>query len=1276
MFTVPASTLLSGLRYVCMPFIILCTLAVPAPVSALEQVTLQLKWLHQFQFAGYYAAVQQGYYRDAGLNVTIVPATPGKDPVLNVINGTAQYGVGTSSLLLERNAGKPVVALAVIFQHSAQILLAREYSTVQTIHSLLGKRLILRPQSEELLAYLTKEGVTMERLEQSYTVQDLISGKADAVSGYITNEPDILARAGFPYHAYTPRSAGIDFYGDNLFTTESELKNHPARAKAFREASLKGWHYALQNPEEIINLIISDYSPHADRAHLKFEAEQIKNLIQPDLVEIGYMHEGRWRHIADTYNELGMLPKNVNLTKFMYDPHPDKDLKLIYQIVAVASGLLLLFFAVRLIIASRKLKVSDRQLRRMNESLEEQVLARTEDVRAAHEHLELMTSAVPSVLYQFLSKPTGEWKFLYMSKGIIDLYGVTPEDALRDHSFLTNCILPEDLVSHRESVAEATRHLQHWVHEHRIKTPGGKVKWVRGQAIPQSNDNGSVLWNGVLIDITERKLAEDELRCAKENVEAAKEQLLLAAQAGGVGFWEYDVVNDTLVWDQQMYSMYGIQPDSFENVYQAWVKVLHPDDVLRVNDDVKLALSGEKEYVLEFRVVWPDYSIHTISAAGIVQRDESGKPLRMIGTNWDLTTIRLAEEEILKISNKLKETNSELNSALISAKQSNNAKSQFLSNMSHEIRTPLNAIIGFSALTLNSELSPRQRDYIQKVNNAGEALLSVINDILDFSKIEAGQLKLEQIPFMLEPLLANAVSMLQSKAALKGLPIRIETSQDINSCLIGDPHRLGQVIVNLLANAVKFTEQGGIVLETALLNNENGQQQLTISVRDTGIGIPAKKINKLFKPFTQADESTTRRFGGTGLGLSICKQLVELMGGTIGCKSKSGHGSTFSFTVCFPVCGYKELQQCMTHCSTVAKNTQVSFDFSNSRILLVEDNEVNRQLAVELLHGTGVTIDEAADGAQAVELLFNGTHAYDLVLMDIQMPIMDGYMATRLIRADRRFDALPIIAMTAHALLDEQEKILLSGMDAHIAKPIDARSMLRMVALFLGTHDSSAATPEYTAVSGGDTAWSTAMPELDVAGALERLDGNRKIYDWLLRSFLENKSGTVAEIQDALNSGDMELAERLAHTLKSSAGSIGVVELESLMQSLETAICQGEPAVDQAEIISRSAALMEHLLTTLASQLPALVPPASSTTTIALDTAVVTPILERLLGYIHACDCTAERYLDDFHNELLALPVQDLELLKKHLKNFDFRDAEGVLVALAKQHGIELHHAE
>ena len=308
--------------------------------EAPEKVTLQLKWTHQFQFAGYYAAVSQGYYRDAGLDVTINPAISGRDPADAVLNGTAEYGVGTSSLLLLRNAGKPVVTLAVILQHSPYILLTGEQSTSQTIHSLAGKRLMLEPQADELVAYLKKEGLPLEKMQllpHSFNTHDLIDGKVDVVAAYVTDEPDSLNRAGFHYRAYSPRSAGIDFYGDNLYTTEKELKGHPARARAFREASLKGWHYALDHSDEIIDLIIARYAPGANRAHLKYEAQQTRQLIQPELIEIGYSNPGRWRHIAETYAELGMLPKDIDLLPFIYDPNPDHGRAVLYR---TASALL------------------------------------------------------------------------------------------------------------------------------------------------------------------------------------------------------------------------------------------------------------------------------------------------------------------------------------------------------------------------------------------------------------------------------------------------------------------------------------------------------------------------------------------------------------------------------------------------------------------------------------------------------------------------------------------------------------------------------------------------------------------------------------------------------------------------------------------------------------------------------------------------------------------------------------------------------------------------
>lgn len=338
-----------------------------AQVSTPERVTLQLKWKHQFQFAGYYAAIAQGYYRDAGLDVQLLEAQPDTDPVQQVLDGSADFGVGTSALLLSRYAGKPVVVLANVFQHSALALVMREDSPTDSIHSLAGRTLMLEAHADELLAYLRREGVdpaSLHYLPHHFDAQDLIDGRVDAMSVYLTDEPFFLDQAGFRYLTFTPRSAGIDFYGDNLFTSEQQITLHPQRVRAFRAASLRGWDYALRHPDEIIELILSQYSQRHSRAQLAFEAQQMQALIRDDLVELGYSHPGRWRHIADTYAELGLLPRGASIEGLLYQPHP----QLPAWLPRAATGLALLLLAAGLF--SIWLHRLNRRLRRQNHALE------------------------------------------------------------------------------------------------------------------------------------------------------------------------------------------------------------------------------------------------------------------------------------------------------------------------------------------------------------------------------------------------------------------------------------------------------------------------------------------------------------------------------------------------------------------------------------------------------------------------------------------------------------------------------------------------------------------------------------------------------------------------------------------------------------------------------------------------------------------------------------------------------------------------------------------
>ena len=288
--------------------------------SGLESVVLQLKWRHQFQFAGYYAAVQQGYYREAGLDVLLVQAQPGVDSAEEVMQGRADFGVGTSELLLRRARGEPVVLLATIFQHSPLVLLARKEADIPDLQALHDQPIMLEPQSAELLAYFKYEGVDPEKLHlvhHNFEVLDLIAGKVAAMSAYVTDEPYRLKQAGMEYMIFTPRAGGIDFYGDNLFTTENQIRLHPERVRRFREASLRGWEYAMAHPEELIEYIQKQYQPKKSLGHLQFEAEQMKQLLHPGLIEIGHSNPGRWRHMANTYAEFGMMPKSFDLRGFL-----------------------------------------------------------------------------------------------------------------------------------------------------------------------------------------------------------------------------------------------------------------------------------------------------------------------------------------------------------------------------------------------------------------------------------------------------------------------------------------------------------------------------------------------------------------------------------------------------------------------------------------------------------------------------------------------------------------------------------------------------------------------------------------------------------------------------------------------------------------------------------------------------------------------------------------------------------------------------------------------
>ena len=996
--------------------------------------------------------------------------------------------------------------------------------------------------------------------------------------------------------------------------------------------------------------------------------------------------------------------------------------------------------------------------------------------------------------------------------------GYPLEYALGKHvvSFLHHEEIPVFLALFTEVVQSGKPDLDK---ECRLLHQNGTSLWFRFSVNPAKNSAGVVThFVGSATDITEQKRTEQAIRSSEAKFrtlfESTGEAVMLV---GSHGFLD---CNDMAV------RLFGCQD-------RADLLAHTPIDFSPPNQP-----GGKSSFVLAEEWRFKAFEEGSVSYEWMYQRLDG----RTFPSEVSLTALGLegqpAVQVVVRDITKRKRLEEEILRAKDAALEASQAKGNFLANMSHEIRTPMNAIIGLSHLCLMTELSAKQKDYLQKIHGSANSLLRIINDILDFSKIEANRLDMESVAFTLEEVLSSLAMVIGIKAQDKGLEFLLETDRAVPPNLVGDSLRLGQILTNLANNAVKFTEKGEVLVAIELLKETEKDVTLRFSVRDTGIGMNEEQKGKLFQAFSQADTSTTRKFGGTGLGLTISKRLVDMMGGEIWVESQPGQGSQFIFTatlgkaphfvdkpllpapdlrglrvlvvddnesarrvigeylssftfdvaeasggeaalnalleaekkgtpfklvmmdymmpgmdgiettlrikrslpsgkvpVMIMVTAYghedvvkraekeTELGGFMVkpvHQSTLFETIMEAFGRSEatergaiqmdlnepslsalegSHVLLVEDNEINRQVACELLENVQVNVSTVENGKEAVAIVVR--EMFDAVLMDLQMPVMDGLTATQEIRKDARLSSLPIIAMTANAMADDRDRCLKAGMNDHITKPIDPKVMFATLAKWVTSK------PRVSDVSrGGEDKVPERMlasepkaelnpepgaglisvprtepePLLFMAGVnghlgLQHMGGSLELYRKVLIKFRCNQGAVSQELVAALASNNRVLAKRLAHTLKGVSGTIGATVLQNLAKELEQSIIEGEPVGLNAPILKRVSQELARVLKAIDAALP---PELASDergveTAHAIDKVALVPLFQEAVGFLKVFNLDVENTMDLIRGYAVTPAMKKrLAVIEGCLSQYDFEKALQVLKVWASELDIDL----
>ena len=644
-------------------------------------------------------------------------------------------------------------------------------------------------------------------------------------------------------------------------------------------------------------------------------------------------------------------------------------------------------------------------------------------LKATTDRLNFLLNYSPVVI--FSNEPDGDYSATFISENIKDLLGYEAREFLENSTFWLDHLHPDDLEPVMNKFFANSFVNDFYSYEYRFLRSDGVYRWLLAQLRLIRDSAGrptEVL--GYWIDITDRKQAEAEL-------EKLSNRLALSLKSGAIGCWELDLDQNRVLWDERMYELYGMtKTNNYLLPCDVRASCFYPDDRLPTETLINQAILGQAEYDTEFRIVHPDGSIHFIKAYGVLVRDSRGEAYSMIGINFDITDRKQSELA--------------LQQAKEAAESANRAKSIFLSNMSHELRTPLNSILGFTQLMLNEDsISPSSQERLRIVTRSGEYLLDLINDILDLSKIESGRMTLNNSEFDLKRLLNSIEEMLRVKVQAKEVRLIFEQDLNLPRFIHTDQKKLYQVLVNLLGNAIKFTNQGSVILRVNVASTDETSCNLYFEIEDTGVGVAPEEIDNLFKVFVQAQAGNNLN-QGTGLGLAISQKIIHLMGSQIHVKSTLNQGSIFSFNIKVP------LPQVALFTSQPLNQRVIGLATNQPiyRILVVEDSAENRLLLVGILTTVGFEVREATDGMEAIALWESWSP--HLILMDLRMPFMDGYTAIKRIRENPKNQETMVIALTASVFEDDREKVLNVGCNDFIRKPFQQKELFDKIAQHLG----------------------------------------------------------------------------------------------------------------------------------------------------------------------------------------------------------------------------------